>query len=721
MSKVFKGLLLIFIIVGCSSDNPESEMPNPENPTSNENENPVEQNPDQNDVQTTSLFLEGIDNLDIDALTVVSVGGEGSINENRLENLYAEVDDDLPVFFRNGDDVMFGYFPNMINNGSITLDDITFFFFKTYPDLAVQKIADGELKTILFDSPSFDAMKTIISNALNNNEPPTSSNELDEIIREILVDNDTENGQSSKTIVDEFRFNYSRSGKIGIPRKAPIFSSLGVQVNRLGGNQPVFGPKLLDTKSLVFSPGSLFSFLLDYYFFEEGSEEVEEIDLLDYGEGEYEILFSNGGIGTNTEFDETVRNQNYRNFAVTALGYATPFGLEKLLSKTECRNETTKLIESTVGAAGELFRNGSKPDAAEMITIITDLGKDIGNASVCYLAGEADDSFTKYLGRVINFGAKRLKIAEDISELVFLARDFYGSNISGSETRYFYNGQSFGKLEMQVNSSTEIQVPEQTEFGYSAQINELEISYDVDISLLESKFIRKENLVPGRGLAFNIESVPDDGIIPPNSQPLISDSDGRLNYTFISGSQDLSIYIGPSFLTSDIGEVVISLEIIEEQTDIESEILDFLTKNQMTLEPTDGCSTTTIYDYPEDRFDRTEMDNNCNGLASGFIFLPDFTVLLSRYDDANEIIIRDVTSDYKIIGETLEFNYYLYSTATTTPGTYSTIAYTFVGQMVEINEFNKQFHGQYTYKTFSTNPSLDRTVETSGNAILKFN
>ena len=119
MKNFIKSSLVICIIIlfnSCSKDEKVQELPK------------------------EVISLENGLDIKFEDLTVVTIDGEGDVNENG--DFQADVSntllEDLPILFTKGEEVMFGYYSKTGSNNTVSIDDMLLFFFTGHPELSIQ-------------------------------------------------------------------------------------------------------------------------------------------------------------------------------------------------------------------------------------------------------------------------------------------------------------------------------------------------------------------------------------------------------------------------------------------------------------------------------------------------------------------------------------------------------------------------------------------------------
>jgi hypothetical protein len=109
-------------------------------------------------------------------------------------------------------------------------------------------------------------------------------------------------------------------------------------------------------------------------------------------------------------------------------------------------------------------------------------------------------------------GLDALNKGESIANLISLVHDFYGSEITDSEDRWFYDGISFGELDyLVVNSKFEGE--EQSKHTYNAIVKEKKVSYVPTAGILKTTFEKKEEFVDASYVPFLAKVTKGDATI----------------------------------------------------------------------------------------------------------------------------------------------------------------------------------------------------------------
>ncbi|MFN1835130.1 hypothetical protein AB2B38_007710 [Balneola sp. MJW-20] len=526
MNRFQVSVLFFFIfvvMVGCQDNNPVS---------SEDNDSPDISSPDG----VVTFNLQGVTQLDLESLTAFSTVDSAFVDTDGNLDIPADEDaPELPIILTNDqDDIILGYFPAALSNDDLMIEDIVYFFVKTYPEISVRGLDDSDLKPMVQESSQYTSFVEMVTDALNQNISVIDIPEFNDAVREFVVEMDQGGPILGDEIITEFKVTYERNGIINFPAEAPIFSSFGVHISHQSGAD-VFGPKLLRSKGLVLSPSSIINYIMNELFTpSEPTTESTRID--DDGDGVYTITFSNGS--GETTLDELVREQNYRNFAATALGYVVTYGIEKAIKKGTCDDVLIDLTTIATAFVSDAYFKKQVPGNEEVMGLIQNLFAASYEFGACINKTEE-----KFFNKWFKFLEKRLSIAEDVSELIFQLRDFVGSDIRFSETRFFDNNISYDSLRYTSLTDLNINGAPGTEFSYEGLVREKEVAYDVTRGL-SSQFIPKYNWKTASDIPFGLD-VTGDAEIDGLTSRLSSDEIGVLNLTGKIGSMFSEIRLNP--------------------------------------------------------------------------------------------------------------------------------------------------------------------------------
>ena len=483
-----------------------------------------------------------------------------------------------------------------------------------------------------------------ITLSLNSNLSPLDDPEFEQIVREeaFLIIENLDKSQSGKEIVGEFKFEYQRDGTILIPRKAPLFAALGVQIKNSDTGEVVYGPSILETQGIILSPNSLADWLIKEFLFEP---EPVNTEFKLPSDGVYEIGFTNG----NTALGETtskVNTQNRKYFAVKILSYIVPLGLEKMLTDVQCKESAQTLLDEAQQLVLNLTAGDDSGNAVLLIDFMKNSAKALVDAKKCYLGERngTEDFAAKLIGEL----TKRLSVAEDIAEVLLFTRDFYLSDIGNTELRKFYDGIAFSELEWTHTSEPNFFLETGEDAKYEGFVFEKFISYDVDRGII-SEFKRKEDFKEAGGLPFVANLIEGDASLT-SSSTFETDSLGNVDFSFAMGEQNSKIEIEPNFQESGLESFELTLEQKKENNEV-----DILRYNRYSYDCSDG-NYPPLGPYP-------------------IIFLDDLTCRFPDYQGCTS------TGTYSIDGTNLSYTLVFNCDETSAVGERTTETYDFAGEL----------------------------------------
>lgn len=521
--------------------------------------------------------IEGLDGINYINLKALSTTTEEKINNNGIfENPYVNNGiEDLPVLITEGEKLLFGYFPYTLKTNKVNIDDILLFYFLSYPEIAVQGVDYVSLLVDIKEGDDYDTMKSLVQQDLSQNIPPGDNDSLTNLIRKFSKDfvsgitSKVNNNSKVNEILGEFKFTYDREGKIEWLDKVALFAAIGIDIKNETTGDVVLPLNILDTKSLVLSPTSLIAWTYNEFYTDNNVPKIKSFIMSDFGT--YTISFTNGNATGFGALNEQVRLRNIQYLAANFTGYVIPVGLKLFKVNPSCSNSIQLLREQVLLKASQLVLKGSAPDSGEVLAILLELSANVvGLYSDC-LGNVGNGSLKLYYKLLTGEAAKKLQLAEDIATLMFLMRDFLGSNISGRETRHFSNYISFGELSVtKPYALFDIEGSPDDEFLYTKTIQEKVITYDIDRSVLppSSTFIPKETWEGAASLPF-IATVTSGNAIIKNknigdSSPIIrTDIDGDLDFTMVAGDENSKINVTPLFESPIVLEEHINLMVAD--------------------------------------------------------------------------------------------------------------------------------------------------------------
>ena len=116
------------------------------------------------ELSTETIEIEGGLNINFDDLTVVTIDGEAEVNEKggfdtNTNNTIAE---ELPILFKKGEDIMFGYYSKTGVDNSVSIDDILLFYYSVNSELGVQGLSNLVLMSKIKSSPDYSKLKNLV-------------------------------------------------------------------------------------------------------------------------------------------------------------------------------------------------------------------------------------------------------------------------------------------------------------------------------------------------------------------------------------------------------------------------------------------------------------------------------------------------------------------------------------------------------------------------------
>ncbi|WP_445383270.1 hypothetical protein [Robiginitalea sp. IMCC43444] len=537
--KFLIALVFLFALTNCSKDestsNSVTDIDSPA-PDPDPDPTPVPSN-------TVSINLEGAGNLILENLTSFSSSGTAEIDAvGNIDNIADQENIEAPVIFSNDEDeIILGYFPQAITEDQITIDDVVYFFVKTYPRISIRDLEDSVLKASLMGSDIYPTLKSQVEKALDQNVSVINNPDFDANVRVFLAELEDNNSNSGKDIVAQFKVNYQRNGTIVLPTEAPIFSSYGVQISNQNGT-PVYGPKLLTSKELVLSPGSFTNWLIEKVF-EKPETGTENFTLS--SDGSYTIYFTNGK--GDTALDELVINQNQRNFTAMLLGYILPIGSKEWMTTGGCDAIVLDLTQDIIKWFTDevILSDQAFTDTEEKLTLLVkDIIARTAELTACISTETLKQKYWQLLFKSIS---KRLEIAEDIAELLFQIRDFDGSDLRITETRFFDNNIAYGNLRYGDITERIFNQAPGTSFNYEGLVQELDITYDVDRGFFSTQFIAQNEWDAATDIPFGF-NLTGDASIEGNSSIIFTDEVGVLQLSGTVGNEPSDLSLTPLVL-----------------------------------------------------------------------------------------------------------------------------------------------------------------------------
>jgi hypothetical protein len=501
------------------------------------------------DLPKETIALEGELDINFEDLTAVTIDGESEVDggggfQSDVSTTLAE---ELPVLFTKDNDVIFGYYDKTGANNTVSIDDILLFYFTAHPEVAIQGLSNSVLLSKIKSNSNYTELKNMISASLDANISPFKNASFVELLNvsgyNLAIDTRGYKQAGTKGVQEfNFQFEFTRDGKVSWQKEFPLFATVGMQITDKQGFAS--SPYLFEQKGLVASPVSLLAWAYDYLT-SNPKNDIESFQLPK--DGEYTIAFTNGNGGNaSKELSDKVSSENMFNVGVYAICLAMPIGMKSTLKDNECRNALITLFGNLAKEVVEV----SLTSEFELVKFLDGLHNDIYDVvQPC-----VPDAKWNYLDKIRVF-TKYFDLAEDTSEFILLLRDAVISNVYGDETRYFYNGISYGKLDLSNQSGSNNGVPtSQTEFVggpdsehiFKGFLSEEVFKYDItrNITSTIKKDIIAQNVA---NFPFIADKLSGDATQVANSSTTSTDTNGSLEMTFKMGTQDSQFEIKPAF------------------------------------------------------------------------------------------------------------------------------------------------------------------------------
>ena len=504
------------------------------------------------DVPKETIALEGELDINFEDLTAVTLDGEADVDESggfnaNTANTTAE---ELPILFTKNGEIMFGYYSKTGANSSISIDDMLLFYFTAHPEVAIQGLSNSVLLEKIKTSSNYSELKGLIAISLESNISPFKNSSFIELLNDSGYDlaKDVRNYKQSQTKVNpfSFQFTYSRDGKVSWPKEFPLFATVGVEIN--DNNGTITQPYLFEKKGLVVSPGSLISWTYEKLVTDD-DDKIESFQMP--SNGTYDVVFTNGEDGKGTpQLEEAVDYNNRIHLAVDIVSLTMPIATKNFINKLDdnCTKEIIKLFQDLKLEPIKLVIN----EKFKLDEFMKGLSNNVYNV----VKGCLPSVNISYLD-ALNSISKYFNLVEDGSELMFFLRDYLASDISGKETRYFYNDISYGGLTFSnisgaggVSAQNEFIGSPNSEHTFTALLSEDIFEYKIERGLTSSTItpITIEPKNPVENFPFISEKFNNgDATQITNSSTTTTSSDGKLEMTFKMGTQDTQFEIKPAF------------------------------------------------------------------------------------------------------------------------------------------------------------------------------
>ncbi|SEP96969.1 hypothetical protein SAMN05421824_0822 [Hyunsoonleella jejuensis] len=442
------------------------------------------------DITKEKIVLEeGLD-IDYDDLIALTFDEESDVDENGGFEIDNPTDGDLPIVFLKDDEIIFGYYEKTGNNNTVSVDDILLFYFSLHPEIVKQGVERASLLGSIKSNDNYESLKNEIKTSLGENVTPFKNQDFVKILNEsgyeIGIKTRTDKGNRHSKKTDKYNFTFTRDGIIEWEKKFPVYCTVGLEIVDKKTNESVSGTQLLDKSGLdLLAPGSAIEWLYKYFTTEESDTKVRyELPK----DGEYQINLSNGvdNFGTK-EFESKIDEINRINLGIDIVSFMIPIGIEKVLGKADCRDAIVGFFKGiSLSSLKTVFYLNGNLNEVEAEKELFNISNDIYDEIVkCALGGKG----IKFIDKIKDIGDKYFNKVKDGASIALFIRDYVVSDIKSSETRYFYDGVSFGTLSQQNLSGLEfINSDGNTEFNgktgdehfYKLEIKEEVITHEVD-------------------------------------------------------------------------------------------------------------------------------------------------------------------------------------------------------------------------------------------------
>ncbi|MFV5702515.1 hypothetical protein ACM55F_11640 [Flavobacterium sp. XS2P12] len=518
------------------------------------------------DVPSETIKIEDDLKINFADLTVVTIDGEAKVDArgNFSANTTNTVAKNLPLLFIKDNEIMFGYYSKTGLNNSISTTDLLLFYFTLHPEIALQGFQNSELLDKIKQNSNYDELTSLIKASLDANLSPFKNASFVSLLNKTgftigVAKRQAKLSKISKSQSFDFRYTYSRDGTIVWNNKFPLFATVGMEVVDVSTGVSVSGPKMFDNRGLVLSPGSGLEWLWDRYvgvkFEKSGTFKLPK-------EGKYEIRFTNGvdNFGTKV-LEQEVDFNNRFNIGISVLSIAFPIGITEILEDNKCRDATVDLIKNMRLSTTTLVIT----DKSAMAEFIINLYNDLFFVATDCLESKPKKNFAQH----INFIAKKLNAANELGTLYLLLKDYLFSDIKGKETRYFYDGVSFGELQLTNTTGLQYITPTGTEFSgqaksehpYTASVNETAFKYSINRdNILTTSITSDTSKEYAIGLPFEVNKTNSGDATLKGNKIIPTSIEGQLAATFVMGTQESKFEIKPAFKNSGLSSEFVNLK-----------------------------------------------------------------------------------------------------------------------------------------------------------------
>ncbi len=506
-------------------------------------------------VTSGKIDIEGLDNFNFSEISALTVEGLSSVKVNgifQVKNKTVGVERQLPVFFTKGDDLVFGFQPVKTSNNVVTMDDILLFFYNLFPDIRLQEFQQAHLMELIQDDSNYGTLKNKILVALENNNSPVLDtvfvsvlNESVATVAQLLLE---ETKSAEFTLDGTFQFDFKRDGEITWPEDIPLFAALGFDIRRVSDNTVVYGPKILQPRKVILSLGSAIEWGFNKIFKNFVKTPPESFKFAT--NGDYVITLTNGKYEGNNpdKLHDEVSTYNRNHFIADLVAVIIP-------------QDIANMLIGDCGASLYSFFTSNTKDFLVNVFLKDDVTKKfvadqvygifenmIGILHDCAKGGK-EINFLKTLSKTIE-NLNVLSKAENLTKAITMAHDYWGSDISAEETRFYYDKVSFGILEYNRTSPAAFSGKPGSVHQLNATVYERSVSYDFDFQPLSTIFQPNyERFTEADGVPFDIAY--RTGNLYMKRDKAVT-AEGKLNVGLTMGDNNATVIIKPAFENSGL-------------------------------------------------------------------------------------------------------------------------------------------------------------------------
>ncbi|TQO38040.1 hypothetical protein GQ41_2673 [Arenibacter algicola] len=476
---------------------------------------------------STTLTINGTSNLDFSKLTAITIGGTSKVNADGSFQVVQEANEIeiLPLIFMKEGEIMLGYYPKSPTNNVTNIDEILLFYFSLNPEISKYGHTHEVLLSLIKSNPKYVELKDLLTTSLNANTPPLKNMAFVDLLKEsgnTMVTN-KKTSKNSETPL-EFKFSYTRTGKIEWPISLPIYTSLVVGVKNIDNQDNELGPYMINSKGMIDNPTSLTGYIYDT-FFDGYRNNINSVQLID--EGYYHLHFS---VGNNYGISETINKayaKNLANLNINLLVTSFPIGLKSLLNG-ECGNLIKDLTKSNYYSLTD-ETNFSNYIISRHDNLYSGIQNCMPEAKWNYF-------------NAIRLIATNLNIDEYSLELYHILKDYNAFNRSDNYLRLNYFDQmTFGELVSTYGNDPYLgwyygvaNSPYTVNDTIKETIQKWNILREPSLTTIE----KQTSYTPIKDLTFDIRKEFGDATV--DASKVTTNSEGWLSFTFINGSSHIN-------------------------------------------------------------------------------------------------------------------------------------------------------------------------------------